>query len=94
MYASEIELHCFCVMARVRKVMKAATAKAEKITPTPMKNLRPLSQVRQKSWRYMMCVTRAQSAKTPAGDKIFPNNVPSKQKKPQLIKYHNTTEKR
>lgn len=42
-------LHCFCVIARVRKVMKAATAKVEKKAPTAMKNLRPLSQVRQKS---------------------------------------------
>lgn len=58
-------LHCFCVMARVRKVMRAATAKTEKSTPTAMKNLRPLSQVRQKSCRYMMCVTSAQNAKTP-----------------------------
>lgn len=40
-------LHCFCVMARVRKVMKAATARAEKTVATAMKNLRPLSQVRQ-----------------------------------------------
>lgn len=44
---SEIELLCFRVMARVRKVMKAATAKAEKNMLTTMKNLRPLSQVRQ-----------------------------------------------
>ncbi len=44
---AERGLHCFCVMARVRKVMKAATAKAEKRAPTAMKNLRPLSQVRQ-----------------------------------------------
>lgn len=41
------ELHCFCVMARVRKVMKAVTAKIEKLTPTQMKNRSPLSQVRQ-----------------------------------------------
>lgn len=53
------------VMASVRKVMKAVTATTEKKIPTAMKNLRPLSHVRQKSCRYMMCVTRAQSAKTP-----------------------------
>lgn len=58
-------LHCFCVMARVRKVMRAATAKTEKSMPIAMKNLRPLSQVRQQSCRYMMCVTSAQNAKTP-----------------------------
>lgn len=45
--AKERELLCFSVMARVRKMMKAATAKAEKNTPMAMKNLRPLSQVRQ-----------------------------------------------
>lgn len=41
------ELHCFCVMARVRKVMKAVPAKIEKLTPTQMKKRSPLSQVRQ-----------------------------------------------
>lgn len=53
--------------ASVRKVMEAVTARAEKNTPTARKNLRPLSQVRQKSCRYMTCVTRHQKASTPVG---------------------------
>lgn len=40
-------LHCFCVMASVKKVIRAVMEKTPKSKPTQIKSLRPLSHVRQ-----------------------------------------------
>lgn len=93
LWALEAGLHCFSVMARVRKVMKAATANMEKPTPTQMKNLSPLRQVRQKSWRYMMCVTRAQSASTPVRRQDTGKNVSNASRQLDRYRYDRQTDK-
>lgn len=67
---SNRNLHSLLLMATDKKAMKATTANREKKTPMEKKNLRPFSQVLQRSCRYMTWAMMVQSANTPEGQRV------------------------
>lgn len=64
-FSMDLYSHSLWETATPRKEMNATMETMEKMTPVTKKNFSPFNHVLQKSWRYIMCVTRVHNAKTP-----------------------------